>query len=375
MAANRPDYILIIVISILIILGILILSSASAVISQERFGNPYSFLNHQIFFGIIPGIVLFLIARQIPTDFLKKIVPLLLLINLILAAMVFLPKVGVTAGGATRWLSLGGNITFQPSEFLKLTSVLYLASFLTSRTSHRKTSWIAKKSALEFSRTLIAFLIVIGLMALLLILQPDISTLGIIVVVGFLIYFLAGTPFWHSLLMMAMGFSALVSLIKLAPYRMQRWLVFLNPETDPLGIGYQIKQSLIAIGSGGILGLGLGMSRQKFGFLPQSMTDSIFAIFTEETGFLGSLILISLFLIILWQGFKISLQAKDKFLQLTGMGITSWICLQAFLNVGAMIGIVPLAGIPLPFISYGGSHMVAELAGMGILLNISRKSI
>jgi cell division protein FtsW len=173
--------------------------------------------------------------------------------------------------------------------------------------------------------------------------------------------------------MLAAGLFALFALIKLAPYRMNRWLVFLNPETDPLGRGYQIKQSLIAVGSGGIFGLGLGMSGQKFGFLPQSMTDSAFAIFAEETGFFGALILISLLAIILWQGFRISIRAKDNFLKLLGFGITSWICLQAFANIAAMIGVLPLAGIPLPFISYGGSHVVAELAGMGILLNISKR--
>ena len=364
MGANRPDYILIIAISMMIILGMLILGSATI---------SLYYLKHQIFFGIIPGIALLLAALVVPLELIKKLVPLLLLVNLILMAMVFIPKVGVSSGGATRWLSFGGNIAFQPSEFLKLTSVLYLASFLAPRILGGKQRFQARrKFSRDFSQTLIAFSIVIALLALLLVLQPHISTLGIIVLVGFLIYFLAGTPFWHSLLMVSIGFGALLALIKLEPYRMKRWITFLNPETDPLGIGYQIKQSLIAVGSGGLFGLGLGMSKQKFGFLPQAMTDSVFAIFSEETGFVGALVLISLFLIILWQGFKISKQAKDNFAQLAGLGITSWISLQAFLNIGAMIGALPLAGIPLPFLSYGGSHVVAELAGMGILLNISK---
>jgi len=153
-----------------------------------------------------------------------------------------------------------------------------------------------------------------------------------------------------------------------------RLRVLLGSIKDPMGIGYQIEQSLIAIGSGGILGLGLGTSIQRFGFIPQTMSDSIFAVFAEETGFIGSLVLIFLFLVLLWRGFRISKRSPDKFSQLFAIGISSWICIQAFINIGAMIGILPLTGIPLPFISYGGSHMVAELIGIGILLNISKSS-
>jgi cell division protein FtsW len=155
---------------------------------------------------------------------------------------------------------------------------------------------------------------------------------------------------------------------------MKRILVFLNPGIDPMGMGYQMKQILITIGSGGIFGLGLGMSVQKFGWIPQTMSDSIFAIFAEETGFVGSVVLIFLFLLLLWRGFRIAKMSQNKFSQLLAMGISCWICIQAFINIGAMIGLLPLTGIPLPFISYGGSHMVAELIGIGILLNISKSS-
>ena len=367
MVGKKPDYILLAGTAILMILGILILASVSASLSQEKFGNPYYFLKHQVFWGIIPGLILAFLVFRAPLDFLKKWAPFLLLINLILAAMVFLPKIGMSAGGASRWLSLG-KITFQPSEFLKLTFILYLASWLASRSSLQKFGGKKKNS-----QTFIAFLLVLGLIALLLIFQPDISTLGIIIAAGVLMYFLAETPLWHSILMILTGAGALYSLIKLTPYRMRRWTVFLNPEIDPLGMGYQIKQALIAVGSGGIFGLGLGMSRQKFGFLPHSISDSIFAIFSEETGFLGAIILILLFLLFLWRGFKISKEAKNRFSKLAALGISSWLTLQAFINIGAMIGILPIAGIPLPFISYGGTHLTAELMGVGILLNISKK--
>ena len=368
---RQPDYILIGVSAILIVLGILILASVSASLSQERFGTTYYFLNHQLLFGLIPGVLLAFLVFRINLAFLKKWAPLLLLINIVFLAIVFLPKVGAGAGGAARWLNLG-PISFQPSEFLKLTFILYLAAWLTSRTPQKLTG--AGQAKKTFSQTLLAFLIVIGLISLLLVFQPDISTLGIIGLVAALIYFLAGTPLWHSILIFLVGAGGLFSLIKLAPYRAARLLVFLKPEIDPMGISYQIKQALIAVGSGGIfgLGLGLGMFRQRLWLLPQSMSDSIFAIFAEEGGFIGSSILIFLFLIFLWRGFKIAKLRGDKFSQLAALGITSWIVIQGFTNIGSMTGILPLTGIPLPFISYGGSALISELIGVGILLNISR---
>jgi len=370
--SSHPDYILVMVAVVLLILGILVLASVSASLSQEKFGTTYYFLNRQILW-IILGIILAFLAFKIRLNFLKKWAPLLLLINLILLAMVFLPKIGIGLGGADRWINLG-PISFQPSEFLKLTFILYLAAWLTSRTPHQRKSGLGQTEK-AFSQTLIAFLIVMGIISLFLIFQPDISTLGLIVLVAALMYFLTNTPLWHSILIILIGLGALLTLTKLAPYRAARLLVFLKPETDPMGIGYQIKQSLIAVGSGGILGLGLGMSRQKFGFLPGSVSDSIFAIFSEETGLIGCLILISLFLIFLWRGFKIAKECKDKFSQLTALGISSWIILQAFVNIGSMIGILPLTGIPLPFISYGGSALITELIGVGILLNISKQKL
>jgi cell division protein FtsW len=185
-------------------------------------------------------------------------------------------------------------------------------------------------------------------------------------------YFFSGTPLWHTIFLILMGLGSLSALIKFKPYRFNRLLVFLRPETDPMGIGYQIKQALITVGSGGLFGLGLGMSHQKFGFLPQPISDSIFSIFAEETGFLGSAILLFLFLIFFWRGLKISKESPDKFSQMVALGISLWIIMQSFVNIGSMIGILPLSGIPLPFISYGGTHFVAEMVGIGILLNISK---
>jgi len=375
MRAQHPDYILIGAVVVLLVLGILILASVSASLSQERFGSTFYYLNHQFLFGLLPGVLLAFLAFKIRLDFLKKWTLILLLINLILLAMVFLPKIGGSLGGAARWINLG-PISFQPAEFLKLTFLLYLAAWLTGRTSPQgKIS--AGQVKKGFSQTLIAFLIVIIFVSLLLIFQPDISTLGVIIASATLMYFLAGTPLWHSILIMAAGLGGLFSIIKLAPYRANRLLVFFHPEIDPMGIGYQIKQALIAIGSGGIsgLGLGLGMFRQKIGFLPHSMSDAIFAIFAEEAGFIGSLILIFLFLLFLWRGFKIAKVSQDKFSKLIALGITSWITIQALTNIGSMTGLLPLTGIPLPFISYGGSALITELIGVGVLLNISKNVV
>lgn len=370
MKDRRPDYVLAGVVIVLVVLGVLFLASVSAPLAQKKFDTTFYFLNHQLLFGLLPGLILALFAFKIRLEILKKWAPILLLANMILLAMVFLPEIGAGAGGAARWINLG-KITFQPSEFLKLTFILYLAAWLASQTPGKQKfgrGWIEK----GFGQTLIAFLIVVGLISLLLIYQPDISTLGIILLVAALMYFLANTPLWHSILIILIGAGGLFSLIKLAPYRAARLLVFLKPETDPMGIGYQIKQILIAVGSGGISGLGLGMSHLRLGFIPQSISDSIFAILAEEAGFIGSCLLILLFLIFLWRGFKIGKLCQNKFSQLAAIGITSWITVQAFINIGSMIGILPLTGIPLPFISCGGSALVAELIGVGILLNISK---
>ncbi len=374
--SKHPDYILLAVIAVLIILGIVILASVSAPYSQEKFGNTYYFLKHQLLFGIIPGLILAFFAFRMNLSFLKKGAPVLLLINLILMILVFFPVIGSASESSTeaaRWIRLG-PFSFQPSELLKLTFILYLASWLSSRTE-KKSSF---KNHREFGQNFIAFLIVLGIVAVLLFFQSHASTLGIILIVSAIMYFSINTPLWHSILMILMGVGFLFFLIKLVPYRINRFLVFLNPDLDPMGIGYQIKQALIAVGSGGLGGIGLGMSAgmgtQKFGFLPPTISDSIFAIFSEETGFIGSVFLIFLFLIFLWRGFKIAKVARDKFSQLLSLGITSWICLQGFTNIGAMIGILPLTGVPLPFISYGGSALIVELIGVGILLNISREA-
>ncbi|MDP2741742.1 MAG: FtsW/RodA/SpoVE family cell cycle protein, partial [bacterium] len=274
------------------------------------------------------------------------------------------------------WISIG-KFTFQPSEFLKITAILYLSSWIASKLSdsHQK-GWIsiAKKSYYNVIQLFLPFIIFLGVISIILYLQPDISTLGIIGLTLIFIYFSSGAPLWHTFLIIITGASGLLYLTIREPYRLDRWLVFLNPGADPLGKGLQLNQSLMAIGSGGFFGKGLGMSVQKFGFLPQAMSDSIFAIFAEETGIFGCLILIILFILFAWLGFKIAKNSNDRFAKLTAIGITFWITFQALTNISSVVGIFPLSGIPLPFFSYGGSHLINELIGVGLLLNISKNS-
>ncbi len=366
--ARKLDYVLIITTILLIIFGIIVLASASTSISQIKFGDSYYYLNHQIMFALIPGILLLIVFSKINLNIIKKWAPVILLVNLVLMAFVFLPVIGIKVGKGARWISLG-IASFQPSETLKLAFILYIASWLEGK---NKKKFSFPKDQKDLKENFFAFLAILGLIGLLLWFQSDLGTLAVILAIGMLMYFLANTPVLHTITIgVLVGLSFLI-LINFSPYHWQRIVVFFNPGIDPMGSGYQMKQSLMAIGSGGLFGLGFGMSQQEFGFLPHSISDSIFAVLAEETGFIGSVILIVLFLLFLWRGFEIGKQNKNRFFSLTALGITSWIFIQALVNIGAMIGLVPLTGIPLPFISHGGTALVTELAAVGILLNISR---
>ena len=353
--------------------GMFFLATLSAPASMQNFGNTNYYIFHQLV-ALAIGLIAGLVAYKIPLHILKKISLALLIINILFLIAVFVPFLGAKFWGAKRWIIIGW-VTLQPSEFFKITAILYLSAWLSNKFSENiKKGWLisAKKTYHDIVKVFLPFLILLALITIIFYFQKDVSTLVIISVALAAIYFSAGTPIWHAILLIASGATALLVLIKIEPYRVQRFLTFLHPETDPLGTGLQLKQSLISLGSGGIFGKGLGMSTQKFGFLPQAMSDSIFAILGEETGIIGCSILILAFLFFLWQGFKISKQSTEKFSKLTAAGITTWIVFQAFFNIGSALGLLPLSGIPLPFFSYGGSHLIAEMIGVGILLNISR---
>ena len=360
---NAPDFPLLIICGLLVVAGILILASVSSSFSLQRTGTSFYFLNHQLLLGLLPGLLLGAVAFFVPLSLFKKWSFLLLLLNVVLLALVFVPGIGEKIGGAHRWIYLG-PISFQPSEILKLTFILYMASWLAAHAS------LAKKES--FKKTLVPFAAIMVMVSIFLILQPDVGTLGVIAATGLTMYFLGGTPLWHTLALMGFGLASLAVLLVTKPYRWHRLEVFFDPSFDPLGKGYQINQALIGIGSGGLFGAGLGLSFQKFGALPEPISDSIFAVFAEETGFAGSVFLILLFAAFLWRVFVIAKRAPDKFASLVAAGIGFWIFVQASVNIAAMLGLVPVTGIPLPFISYGGSALFSELIAMGILLNISK---
>lgn len=367
------NYYLLFLVIILVVFGILFLSTLSAPASMRNFGNTNYYLMHQLYL-LLAGIILAIIAYMCPLKYFKKFAPYFFFFNILLLMIIFIPLIGAKFGGARRWIDIG-IVIFQPSEFLKITAILYLSAWFSNRlVEKRKRGWIStvKKGYHNIRSVLVPFIIFLAIISVILIFQPHISALVIISLTLVLVYFFAGMPLWHTLFIISGGAGVLFLLIKLAPYRLDRWLIFLHPETDPLGKGFQMKQSLIAIGSGGLFGKGWGTSIQKFGFLPQSMSDSIFAILGEETGIVGCSVLVFLFLSFLWFGIKIAKSSNNKFSQLTALGITFWITIQAFFNIAANLGIAPMTGIPLPFFSYGGSHLVTELIGVGILLNISK---
>jgi len=373
---KRFNYFLFFLVFILTGFGLLFFACLSAPASLQRFGNTNYYIFHQLLSGLVPGIILGFFAYKISLRFLKKWALLLAFLNIVGLFLVFLPKIGSKAGGASRWINLGIG-SFQPSEFLKVTAIIYLSAWIASKLSDvQAKDWksITKKGYHNIIYIFIPFVIFLGLISVLLYFQKDASTLGIIAITLLVLYFSAGTPLWHTFLIIIAGLGSLLFMVKFEPYRLNRWTIFLHPSTDPLGIGLQPLQSLISLGSGGIFGRGLGMSIQKFGFLPQAMSDSIFAIIGEELGIIGCAALIAAFILFFWLGRQISKNSDDKFSKMMAMGIVVWITLQAFINMASVSGILPLAGIPLPFFSYGGSHLAVELIGVGLLLNISKNS-
>jgi len=357
---GRVDYFLILIVFFLSVFGLIILASASAFFAQKKVGDSFYYVKRQIFFGFLPGILLAFLVSKLKIKSLKKWSLVIFLTNILLLGLVFVPGLGLKVGGATRWLNLR-IFSFQPSEFLKLSFILYLGSWLESRYGKRKSEMGP-----------LPFLIILFLVGIFLALQPDASTLLIIALTGILMYFLAETPLWHTILIVLFLLFGGLILIFVAPYRMNRILVFLNPNIDPLGLSYHLQQSLISVGSGRVFGTGLGFSEQKLGYLPAVVSDSIFSVLAAETGFIGCLFLVFFYLIFFWRGFKIGIESEDFFSRLVAVGITFWITFQAFFNIGAMIGILPFTGIPLPFISYGGSAVIAQLIGIGILCAISK---
>lgn len=347
---------------LLLIFGLVVLSSAGIVEGQKKFGSSYYYLTHQLLYGVLPGLVLMFLFSKIDYKLWKKISLLVLLGSLLMMILVFMPNWGHDLRGATRWLNVGG-FSLQPSELLKLALIIYLAAWFGNR-DERIRNWTYGTAP---------FLLVLSFVAVLLLLQPDIGTLIVVTIISAAIYFFAGSPLKHFLIIGLLIAGVLAIMIAVAPYRLDRIKTFLDPSIDPRGISYQLNQSLIAVGSGGMFGVGFGQSTQKFGFLPEVTSDSIFAILVEELGLIGAGTLIGLFVMLSFLMVRVAHNIGDKFGKLLVMGVAAWILGQTFLNIGAIIGLVPLTGIPLPFVSYGGTAMMVLLAGIGIVLNVAKR--
>lgn len=359
---KKPDFWLAILIFVLSFFGVIMVYSASVVVSDQLYHYNSFFLNKQIV-AFAVGIVAWVIFYNIDYKIWNKCAGWMLGITLFFLIAVFIPGIGRQLEGAYRWIDVG-PIFFQPAELIKLTFIIYLSA------------WLSKKGAevKDFRRGFLPFVLITGLIIFLIMRQPDMGTMTVIALSAVAIFFASGARISHMIIGIIGAAAGFWLLIKTSAYRFQRFLVFLNPGKETLGAAYHINQALLAIGSGGLLGLGFGMSRQKYLFLPQSQTDSIFAIITEELGFLRAMLVIVVYILIAWRGYRIAKNAPDAFARLLAIGITSWIVFQAMINIGAMTGLLPLTGVPLPFISYGGSSLVILLAAVGILMNISKQS-
>jgi cell division protein FtsW len=346
---------------ILLGFGLLSLSSASSVISGVQHHSNYWYFFHQLLQGAIPGLIGMYITSKIDYHLWQKLAPLLILIGIGLLVAVLVPGIGFAAGGARRWINFQ-YFLFQPAEFVKLAMIFYLASWYDKRQHH----------AQDFYYGFLPTLAIVGIASILIIMQPDLGTMLVLISIAASMFFLGGVRLRYLIYTGIAGVIALWVMIKAAPYRAQRLLAFFNPSLDAKGISYQINQALLAIGTGGIWGLGYGQSLQKRSLLPEPIGDSIFAVMAEEMGFIRISILLACFLFFAYKGYRIAMQAPDTFGRLVAAGVTSWIVLQALINIGGIIALIPLTGIPLPFISYGSTALALNLAGIGVVLNISK---
>ena len=332
--------------------------SSSSIWAAYKFNDPYKYLKMQAIF-ILLGIIIINIVKKIPFEIYKKYSNLILISCIILLILVLIPGIGTIRNGSRSWFGIG-SFGVQPSEFAKLGLIIFTSKYL----SNNKIKDI-KTSVLPI---LLIVLIIFGLIML----EPDFGT-GIIIVMSIIaMLFVSGVNMSFFIKLGILGLIGIIILIIIAPYRLERIISFLNPWSDPLGSGFQIIQSLYAIGPSGLLGMGLGNSIQKHFYLPEPQTDFIFSIISEELGFLGIIIVTTLFIIIIYNGIKISINQEDNFAKYLAFGITFSIAFQTILNLMVVVGLIPVTGVTLPFLSYGGSSLLISMTEIGILLNISK---
>lgn len=359
MERSSHDKILLSAVLILVGIGIVMIYSASAIRAEARLGDSAFFLKRHVLWAIL-GAVAMCWAMSRDYRSLKQYAPFLILLSLLLLLLVLVPTVGVKVNGARRWIRVFG-LSFQPSELAKLSLILSLAGFF------------AKKA--DRARTLAGLLpplLLTGMFFALIALEPNMGTAVVLLLAASALFFLAGCRLSHLLLSLAASIPFLLFVVSKHPYIKARLLALLDPGQASAKSLYQLKQSLYALGPGGLLGRGLGDSIQKLFYLPEPHTDFIFAIIGEEMGFVGASSVVVLFGILLWRGTRIALRVRDPFGSYLAMGITISLTVQAAVNFGVVVGLLPTTGVPLPFISFGGSSLVIALLGVGILLSISK---
>lgn len=358
---KKFDLLLFIAVIVMASFGVVMIYSASSIWAEYKFHDPFNFVKSQLFFlGI--GIFLMLFISKIDYHFLKKKANLILGICFVFLVLVLIPGIGSIRNGSRSWFGIGG-FGIQPSEFAKIGLIIYTAKYLSNN----------KKNLREIKKGVLPILVVIGLFFILIMLEPDFGTAMVIVLTLTSLIFISGVKISFFVKIGFVGLLGIVALIIIAPYRMARIVSFLNPWSDPLGSGFQIIQSLYAIGPGGLLGQGFLNSHQKHFYLPEPQTDFIFSIISEEFGFLGVLIVTSFFCFIFYRATKIALNSYDAFGKFLAFGLAVGIVIQAALNLCVVIGLIPVTGVTLPFFSYGGSSLLVSMASIGIILNISRK--
>ncbi len=363
-AEKKPDYVFLALAGGLLTLGLVMLTTVSGPVAYQKFQDTYWYIRHQVLFGLLPGLVLMWLTSRIDYRHWRRHAVGLFLFSLFLLLLVFVPGTAAGWGASRSWIHLG-SFSFQPAELVKLSLVVYLAALFERRVG---------SEVRETVSGLVPFLVSLGAVALLVMLQPDLGSLTVIAAAATVVYFTAGASWRHLIGLASAAALFFLLAVKAVPYRTARLMTFLHPELDPLGVGYHINQAYLAIGSGGLFGLGLGHSRQKYLYLPEVIGDSLFAIMAEEIGFILALAVLALFGWFFWRGLDIARRAPDDFGKLLAAGIIGWIFFQTVFNIGSMIGLLPMTGLPLPFMSYGGTAMMILLAAVGLLLNISRQA-
>ncbi len=350
------DRILAGLILLMCVIGILFVYDASVVVAMRDFSDRFYFAREQLKWLVL-GMGVFGIFSFIPYKQWHRLAVPILMVTIALLLAVFIPGLSVKALGARRWINLGFTV-LQPAEFAKLALIIYLSAWFSSKERKR----------------LGPFLTLLGIVVGLILLEPDMGTASIVLTIAMVLYFFSGAHISHFLVLVPVLAVGVLVLAIVSPYRMARLTSFLDPQKDPLGSSYQIRQATLALGSGGLLGVGIGKSRQKYEYLPEATTDSIFAIIGEETGFVGAIAVSSLYMVIVYRGLAIARRTTDGFGRLLASGIATWIGMQSLINIAAISALIPLTGVPLPLISYGGSNLMVMLSGLGILMNVSKHS-